>query len=228
MFVIVHNNFVIKGPNEWNKKRFEEVIREECEVEYTLDYNNNDRLPITVAENVKILPVLDMPLPEYNPKTQHLNGPYWNFTETHAEQSWVAEDLPVYHVAGQFKERVTAHRYTKETRGIKLTIQGVEVTVDTARGSRDIFLQAYLMLADDATLNWKFPETWLTLTKAELGSIVASGRDHIQSCFDWEMNYLTRADAATSLSELNSLYVEFENETTPQSNTLGQPGYDIN
>lgn len=210
MFVIVHNDFVIKGPNEWNKKRFEEVLREECEINYTLDFRNDSRVPIIISDTVKILPTIGTPEPEYNPRIQHLIGPYWNFTESGAEISFVPEFLPLDTVKGQLKDSITNYRYTKETRGIKLTIQDTEVTIDTARGSRDIFLQAYLTLSDTDTLNWKFPETWIVLSKADLGTIVNAGRNHIQTCFNWELDFHSRVDAQTTLNDLNNLWIELD------------------
>ena len=213
MFVIVHDNFVIKGPNDWNKLRFEEVIREDCEIEVTLDTRNDAHNPVIVSPDVKILPVLALPEPSYNPRTQMLNGPYWNFTEDNvAEMYYQPMDYGVETIKGFFMDKVTNARYRKEVSGVKKTIQGTEVTIDTARGSRDIFVQAYLTMSDTDTLNWKFPEGWLTLTKTELGEVVTTGRDHIQSCFDWENNWLSRSNAATTPSEMNTLYDELETE----------------
>lgn len=210
MFVIVHDNTVIKGPNEWNKRRFEEVLREECEIEYTLDSRNDTNRPIIISDSIQILPVIGMPLPDHNPRLHNLHGPFWNFTSTGAEMSFEPIDYGLDTVKGNLKDAVTNYRYTKETRGIKLTVQNTEVTIDTARGSRDIFLQAYLTLSDTETLNWKFPETWILLSKTDLGNIVNSGRNHIQDCFNWELDFHAKVDAKTSLDELNDLWNEFD------------------
>ena len=222
MFVIVNEGYVIKGPNDWNKLRFEEVLREECEVEYTLETRNDDSLPVIVSDTVKILPVVGLSQPEFNPTIEYLNGPFWNFTDTTAEMYYQVENLNVDVVKNFFMEKVTAHRYIKETSGVKTTIQGTEVSVDTGREARNIFVQAFSTLSDTDTVNWKFPESWLTISKAELGTVIAAGRDHIQSCFDWENTWHGRVNAATTLDGLNTLYDELEAELPNQfQNPLG-------
>lgn len=218
MFVIVQDNFVIHGPRDWNKRQFEEVLLEECEVEFTLETRNNDNSVIVVSENVKILPVTKMPEPNFNGRIERLDGPYWNFTDTTAEMSFTVAELPIEAVRSFFVSIVANARYTKETSGIKQTIQGVEVSVDTARGSRDIFFQAFLSIGETETINWKFPETWLELTKNDLGQIVSAGRNHIQTCFDWENVWVARVTSATTLNEIDALYNELESELRPQTN----------
>lgn len=220
MFVIVHEGFVIKGPNDWNKLRFEEVLREECEVDYKLETRNDDRNPIIISDTVKILPVVGLPQPEFNPRTEFLNGPFWNFTDTTAEMYYQVENLHVDVVKSFFMNKVTSHRYTKETSGVKVTIQDIEVSIDTSRESRNIFIQAFTTMNDTDTLNWKFPESWLTISKADLGIAIAAGRDHIQSCFDWENNWLNRVNAAVTLDDMNTLYNELEAELPKPLNAV--------
>lgn len=218
MFVIVQNDQVIHGPRDWNKKQFDEVLLEECEIEYTLETRNNDNSPIIVSDTVKILPVTKLSEPGFNGRIQRLNGPFWNLSNTVAEMYFTPADLPIEAVRNFFISIVANARYVKETGGIKLTIQDTEVSVDTARGSRDIFFQAFLSIGETETMNWKFPETWLELTKSDLSLIVSSGRNHIQSCFDWENAWVNRVNAAASLNDIDVLYNELEVELKPQTN----------
>lgn len=211
-FVIVHNGFVTLGPKTWNKLMFEEELRDECEVEYTLPTRNNEGTPFVINANTKILKVVSIDPPPMNGKTQRLEGPFWNFTADTAKMSYTVVDLPIDMVKARIKEEAAAKRYQKEISGIKMTIQGQEVTVDTARGSRDIFLDTYNVMADDSTINWKFPEGWFTLSKAELGSIVAAGIAHIQACFDWEMQKAAEIDGHTALVDLDAVEVKFPGE----------------
>jgi hypothetical protein len=218
MFVIVQDNFVIDGPRDWNKKKFEEVLLEDCEVDFTLETRNESNLPIVVSYTVKILPVTKLPDPVFNSKTQILQGPFWNLSDTVAEAYYTAQDMPVDAVKNFLTSIIANARYIKETAGIKMTIQGIEVSVDTARGSRDIFFQAFLSIGETETMNWKFPETWLELTKSDLGLIVSAGRNHIQTSFDWENGWVNRVSAAVTLDDLNTLYNELETELRPQTN----------
>jgi hypothetical protein len=132
-----------------------------------------------------------------------------------AEAYYTAQDMPVDAVKNFLTSIVANARYIKETAGIKMTIQGTQVSVDTARGSRDIFFQAFLSIGDNETMNWKFPETWLELIKSDLSLIVSAGRNHIQTSFDWENGWVNRVSAAVTLDDLNTLYDELEAELKP-------------
>ena len=209
LFVIVENNFVIWGPKPWNKRNFDDVILSDCDIEANLPQYNDSNAIITVSDEVKIYPIVRLDDPDINGKIQRLEGPWWNFTDTHAEMSYTAGDQPIDLVRATLKNTVAANRYVVEVSGVKTTVQGVEVTVDTARGSRDIFFSAYTTMTESDTIGWKFPEAWLTLTHAELGSIVAAGKAHIQSCFNWERTKGEEIDACTTLEQLDAVVLEY-------------------
>jgi len=208
MFVIVHENFVVWGPKAWNKLGFEDVLRTDCEVEYTLPQRNDAQTPIIINENTKILKVVDGDKPEINPKIQRHQGPFWNFYDDRAECYWVAEDLPIDYVKGQLKGIVAATRYNKEVAGYKANVQSTVVSVDTSRDGRNIFFDTYLAMSEQETVGWKFPEAWLNLNKAELGAVVFGGKNHIQSQFAWEFTKAAEIDAATTLEQLNEIDLE--------------------
>jgi hypothetical protein len=208
MFVIVHNNYVILGPKNWNKLNFEEVLLEECEVTYTLDTRNDNKNPIIINENTKILPVVGLPQPYFNSKIQRLDGPYWNLSNTEAQMYFIPGDLPVDSVKNSIKEIVANNRYVKENSGIKLEIQNTLVSIDTARGSREIFFDTWLAMTEEETINWKFPETWMSVTKSDMFTIVSAGKTHIQTCFNWEQSKVIEIDNATTLQELHAINLE--------------------
>lgn len=209
MFVIVHNNFVIFGPRPWNKLAFEEILREECEVEYTLPGRKDNLDPININDNTRILTIANLPDPEgFNPKIHRLDGPYWNFKEDVAEMYFTKSDLPVDMVRDQLKAKVADNRYKKEVAGFKMTVQGHEVTIDTARETRDIFLQTHLFMGNTETITWKFPEKWLDVSKTNLEQIITAGKAHIQSCFNWEKAKASELDNAKTLTDLIAVDLE--------------------
>lgn len=206
MFVIVHNNFVTLGPMRWNRFRFENTIQEECEVSVTLP-DNNTQDPIIVSPEVQILPVKTTPNPNFNPKIEFLHGPFWVFTETEATSSYIVERYSIDAVKNMLKSITADERYRKEQAGTNTTIQNTEVTIDTSRGNRDIFVQKYLLMAEGDTVQWKFPEGWLTLTKTDLGQIVYVGGGYIQDQFNWEASKITEIDACTTLEQLDAIVI---------------------
>lgn len=208
-FVIIQDNSIVTGPKLWNKLMFQEVLQEECGVTYTLPTRNDEGAPFIITDTVSILPVTSLPDPEFNSKIERLDGPYWAFTSTEAQMWYQVADLPVDAVKNFLKNVIAANRYAAEVGGIQMDIQDKTVTIDTARGSREIFFDAYNMMGPDDTINWKFPECWLTLTKPELGSIVEAGKLHIQTCFNWEMNKDAEISACDTLEELDAIKLDF-------------------
>jgi hypothetical protein len=105
------------------------------------------------------------------------------------------------------KLQAADERWIKETAGTTTTIQDTVVTVDTARGSRDIFVQKYLLMLDSDVVTWKFPETWLSLTKTDLGQVVAAGASHVQSAFAWEKDINDAINTADTLDALDAIVI---------------------
>ena len=201
MFVIVHNNNVVLGPMPWRKLFFENMLEDDLEVTVTLPQKNEPESLYVVNDEIKIYPCRMLESPAHNPKIHWLNGPYWVYTDTEAIGSMTVHDYPIDTARGFLKEPLSATRYAKEIAGTKITLQNTEVTLDTMRGSRDIFLQSFQLGADNIT--WKFPEGWLTLSNAELGQCVQTIMGHVQTCFAWEAAKVAELDACETLDELD-------------------------
>ena len=159
-----------------------------------------------ITDTVKILPA-SLVYQEYNQKTEYLDGPYWNYDNNFATGTFEIKDQSIESVKQNLISKIAANRYIKECAGIKITIQNVEVNVDTSREGRAIFIQAYTVMADNETINWKFPEAWLTLSKSELTQIIYTGASHVQETFNWESNKTIEINNCGSLQELNVIDV---------------------
>jgi len=212
MYVLTLNDQVLLGPMDWNARMFNSEIRDALE-DAGLSFDgftdllpsDKTKVPLSLLGGViRIREYTDV-YPERNPKIHDYNGPYWSFTDSVATASFTVNDKSLDMVRGELKQAVAAARYAREITGVKVTIQGTEVSVDTARGSRDIFVQQLLLLPDDGTVAWKFPEAWLTLTKADLGACVASGVAHVQAAFNWEQGKVALIEACSTLAELDAL-----------------------
>lgn len=215
MYVITHHHDydeVLLGPIDWNARFIGSVLRSDLDLDYTppvIDSDKN-RVPYEILPNVWAR-IVEEQKEELNPKIQFHVGPYWSYTEDNrAIASYVATYKDLDGVKGELKQELAAERYRKEVAGVKVTIQDTEVTVDTNRGDRDIFVQKYLLMSDTDTVQWKFPEAWLTLTKADLGLIVATGASHVQSCFDWEAAKVAEIDACVDHSSLLNVIIKEE------------------
>jgi hypothetical protein len=219
MFVIVYQNSVILGPMRWNRFRFENTIFEDCEEFFvTLADRNDDLTPVIVSEDIKILPVQGTPSPEHNSKIEMLHGPFWEFTDNMAISSYTVLPIPVDAVKNQLKAVLANERYNKEVAGTTFTIQNTVITIDTARDTRNNLIQQYVLMNESDTVQWKFRETWLTLTKVEVGEIVRAGANYIQTQFQWEANLIVEISNATTLEDLASIVIV---EVESQENIFG-------
>jgi hypothetical protein len=206
-YVLVHNGFVINGPRAWNYRSFESSLEEECEISYKLPMSKSDEEIITIDENTKIY-AAELVYPNYNPKIEYPHGPFWDFSSGKAIGTFQVLETPIDSIKNTLKAQVADIRWRKETSGKKITIQGTEVFISTSRDQRINYSQKYLLMAESDTVQWKFNEGWLTLSKTELGQIVSAIDSHVESAFTWEGNKNTQIDACTTAAELDALNLE--------------------
>jgi hypothetical protein len=200
MYAVIYDNRVLVGPMNWNRGMFQGAL-ERKGVQYSLPRTAPNNLPLIIDEHAKIMQVEEIK-PELNALVEYYYGPLWDITETKAIANYEVHDTPIESARYNLKQLAAQERYKKEILGATVTIQEQTVTIDTNRGARDIFVQKYLLMADSDLVNWKFPETWLTLTKSDLGLCVAAVNQYIQQCFDWELNISEQIDQAETKEQL--------------------------
>lgn len=206
-YILVKDNHVFAGPNLWNPKLFESYIEDEFEITTTLPSsapdNNTD-----LGNDITVYVLTDIQYPEYNAKIQKLNGPFYTFQDGNATQSFIVVDKSIDEVKSELLPIVAENRWKKEIAGVEVTVQSTVLKVTTQRGERDIFLQALQSGIDNA--GWKLSgadgsTVWLTLSLAELQTIVGAIIAHIQSQFDWEKSTVLSIEACTTLAELDQI-----------------------
>lgn len=205
MYAVIYDNRVLVGPMNWNRGMFQGAL-ERKGIQYPLPRTAPDNLPLTINEHAKIMRV-DEIRPTMNPLVEFYYGPLWDITEETAIANYEVHDSPIESMRYNLKQVAAQERYKREVLGTTTTIQEQTVTIDTNRGARDIFVQKYLLMSDTDTVNWKFPEGWLTLTKQDLGTVVQAGAQYIQSCFDWELNIAEQIDLAQTKQDLLAIII---------------------
>lgn len=211
-YLLVENKQIVHlGPIFW-KHRFIQSELEDLDIVYQVPpVEPNSYLKIT--DSVEIFPVEPIIQPAYDPTYEQLVGPFWTFTDVATGTYTItARDLST--IKSVLKEQAAAERYKKEVSGVKVVVQDQEVLVDTSREGRSVFVQKYSMMADTDTVQWKFPSTWLTLTKTELGTGISGGAAHIEAQFVWEQNIVSQIDAALSAEGLKAINI-IEPTSTP-------------
>jgi hypothetical protein len=212
MYAITHHHDydeVLLGPIEWKPRFIASVLQQDLDLDQspTILPSDESKVPYDILPNVRVRKV-EVVYEEHNPKIQHHNGPFWSYENDIALATYKTIDKPLDLVKSELKALLAAERYKKEISGVKTTIQGLEVTVDTNRGDRDVFVQKYLLMSDIDTVEWKFPERWLTLTKSDLGQVVNVGATHVQDCFSWEASKVAEIDSCITLEQLDAIVIE--------------------
>ncbi len=211
MYVITDHNtqdFVILGPIAWKPRYISDILSDELDQDIVITSADESRVPFDVIPGVTIRKCISV-YHDINPKIHRHEGPFWMYDDVNEEYqataTWQQEDKNIDQVKAELKTVAADARWSKENQGVTLNIQGIDVWCDTSRGNRDIFLQKYTLMPDNTTINWKFPNVWLSLSKTELGTIVTEGANYIQTCFDWEASKSALIDACTTLAELDAL-----------------------
>lgn len=214
MYAVVHKNRVILGPLAWAQKYYTDVLKIRHRVQANIPGQPPEELPYRVDADTTIHQVVEN-RPDVDVMVQYHYGPLWDLTNDVIVANYEIHDLQIELARNNFKALAAHERYKKEVSGVKVTVQGIEVTCDTSRDGRNIFLQKYSLMGENDTSNWKFPQGWFTLTKSDLGQIVLAGATHIQAAFDWEKDVNDQIDAAQTAEELKAIEIE-----TPSQNVL--------
>lgn len=207
-YVLVKDNHVFAGPNDWRPSLFKSYIEDDFEIEMELP----QVAPLSgtnLGNGIAVYTIDDIQMPAHNPKIQNLSGPYYTFTVNSATQYFTPSDKPIAQVQRELKEIVANSRWKREIAGTSATIQGQELKLTTVRGDRDIFLQALQLGGPDK--EWKLTTVsgdsiWLTLTASDLQIIVDAIVSYIQSAFTWEKSVIDQIDTpAIDLATLDSI-----------------------
>ena len=133
-----------------------------------------------------------------------LEGPIWSFKDSYAEYTYNKIDRPLQEIKNIFKEKITKKRWDREIQGINVTINDKEFFVSTEREKRDNFLKKYLILNENETTQWKFPEEWVELTKENLKTINDSINLYVEQQFIWEKIKHNEIENCQSIEEIKT------------------------
>ena len=210
MFIIIHDNQVVLGPMRWNRFRFENFLEEEHEISTTLQ-DKNENSPVIVSDICKILPTAVTAYPDYNPRIEMLQGPFWDITDELATSSYQVVSMPVDAVKNQLKELAYNERNSRESKWITHTIQGQAISIDTSKKNKNNLIQKLIVMSESDTVNWNFGAVFLTLTYTEIKDLITALDAHIQTQYDWHLSKIAEIEACETLSELDAIVIQ---ETT--------------
>jgi hypothetical protein len=214
MYAVVYQNKVIVGPMSWNRAIFQGSLERRGILD-TLPRVAPEELPYVINDDAQIMAVEEV-RPEMNPMVEYYYGPLWEITETKAIANYEVVDTNIEFARNNFKSKAAEERWKKETAGTKITINGVEVSLDTTRDGRNVFIQKFVMMGANDTVNWKFPESWVTLSKSDFDTIITAIDTHVESCFTWEKSIVDQIDESETKEDLLAIVIVEKEEVSPE------------
>ena len=196
MFVLSQNrSSVVLGPMEYNKSYFQVMAKNDLGLDVNLPSDATGY--VNLGNNLELFPVTEVRA-NVKSKIEQPAGPFLTYSGETCTATYTAVPKNIDVVKNELKAIFAANRYKKEVGGVKVTIQGQEVTALTGREDRNLYLQAFQLNAAD--ISWKFNnELWLILSLAELGEIVATVMNHIKTSFEEEVAIITTINNCTTL-----------------------------
>ena len=203
MYAIVHNNFVILTQPNWNTRMFTNILEEECGIQKRILLADEQTLPMILNDYTKILRVITN-YPEYNPKIEWLDGPNYTVTEDNVVANYTVKPLDIIIAKGNLIDKLPALRYEREKKSIDITVQDLNLNISTDRETRSTFTNKLLAIGEN-TINFKFQEGWLNLSKADLEYIIQQIDFAVQEAFDWELSKTNEINACQTHEEINNI-----------------------
>ena len=211
-YAIVHKGRVIVGPLGWTQKYFTDVLKIRHRITANIPGQAPEEFPYVIDENTSIYEAVEN-RPEFNAMVEYHYGPQWDVAQNPAVATYEVRDIDIESARNNFKILAAHERYKKEVSGTTVAIRGIDLKLSTHREAREPLVQKYVTMGDADTVNWKFDQQWLVLTRDEVKSVIAAIDQHVQVAFDWEAGIHTQIDATTELRAL--LDIEIEPEVAP-------------
>ena len=211
-YILVQNKTtVLLGPFLWNKYRM-------FQTELTDLFNNGEmstqfQVPvievgyIDCGNGFEIFPIVDSSgLDGFNDYHHEMSGPYYNYVNNEAIETWTILPLNLDKSKEKLKELAATIRHQKEIAGTTVKINGQTVSVFTDRVNRH---QYNLLLSSMGSIpiNFKFKEGFISITALDVQSIISTVNDYVQAQFDLEKDIWDQIDNSTTAEELQAINI---------------------
>jgi len=209
-YLLVQNKTtVLLGPIEWRPRFIQSELNDlfdNGEKANAFTISPTETGYIDCNDGFEIFPIASSEGSQHDPIYEQLAGPFYTYDNNVASEVYNVLDRDISHVKESLKVVVKAERQRKQLLGTTLNIGGTDVTLATDADELANFVSV-LSSIGDTSVNWKFKEGFITLTKANVQSIVDAIRSHIQTQFDWEKTIGETIKTATELTSLKSLTI---------------------
>lgn len=214
MYIIKDQTNVFWGPKIWDKHDLQNAIYSKADINFPIQWANPNEKVITVNDEISIWPVIFRSDPVHNKKTQKLDGPFYDYSETHAEQYYTAIDKTLDEMKNDCKTAVDNGRKFFTEYGTPVTINGNKYFIDVNKEKRHNFefgipgnWKLNKITSTDTSGDYDTYQTveeWVTLTQSDLDTINVSIKNFIQDQFDIIKTHYENIDNFASTSDVDS------------------------
>jgi hypothetical protein len=215
MFIIVEGERVVLGPMDWKPNYFSTFIKDEYNIVLNLPLTNTTNNSFSVSNTVKILPVRADPDPAHNTKTQYLSASQFRVYNDSADSYRSVVDKTIDQIKNEMIALVPAARWTKENKGVTVTINNKKILADTSREKRNTYINGVagswkVTIVDEDVVHPmevsvnSLSVEWVNLTQYNLSTIDTAIKNYIQSLYDWEKTTIEEISSKQTIAELNA------------------------
>jgi hypothetical protein len=200
MYALVNGQELLLGPIPFNYRMINSVLEEELEVDFRVNSQDYQSVPIKFTEDIKILPARNE-VPEHDSRFQSVSQTSHAIIDTEVIFVYSVGDKSLEQIKNECKTRVKPERQRRENTSIEVIINGSTITVSTDRENRLALTAKYV--ANPTSHNFKFDNgTWLEITTEDLQTIIQAVDAKVQETYDWELAKLQEIDACETKEEV--------------------------
>jgi uncharacterized protein YqgV (UPF0045/DUF77 family) len=221
MYAVIHNNTnVILAPVEWNSAFIQASLKRKG-IHVSAPRREPTIFPLALSDTVKVVRAKHI-REEINPLTHFYKGPNWDLSDpTVAVANYDVLESPLDFVKSNYKDMVTKERYRREILGIEYDLDGIKVKISTSREDRNLFSERFLVMTPKQTINWKFAEGWLTISKEDIKGILTAMGTYIQSQFDWELSVIKQIEECSDIESITAIKILSTKDTVDRLSQRG-------
>lgn len=209
-YIFLENGVIDSQPFDWNKSFIDNAL-----IQYGIDTNTSyEHEPssfIHYSDSIAIMPCIVVE-PTYNDITHSLSDVY-DISINQEDGLYYAElqlvENSIEEARVILKNKLAYNRWEKEISGFTLSVNNVNVTIDTNRDTRNMYFQAMMIMSDDQEILWKFDEGHILLNKQNFQEIFGIGSQYIINLFEQEYFIKLEIDNASTMNELLQIDISF-------------------
>lgn len=221
---LVHDNSLILGPMGLNVRMINGEL-EDLELEDRISPQSFGDLPIHFSDGITHLVLIDKDVPSYDSKYHNIGNHTWeiikeNDVPVNVKLTYNIVDKTLEEVKQLRKKEIAPIRKQKENGSTRIFVNGNSIEVPTTREER-ILLSAKRS-SFSGSCNYKFKNTWVSITPEDLDYIITQIDNVVQQAFDWELEKLNEIDACQTIDDVyNVVLIEERNVREKRSTGRG-------